>query len=124
MLDRVNDRMGLKPDRLAADTAYGTGSFLGWLLKRQIARHIPVWDKSQRNDGTLSRVDFVFDPERDVYTCPQGKLLTTTGRAGFMTATLLYRASKRDCDGCLLRHKVYAEQPGAENSARCGRARA
>jgi hypothetical protein len=70
MLDRTRARMGLKPDRLAADTAYGTGSFLGWLLKRQIAPHIPVWDKSQRDDGTLSRADFVFDPKHDVYTCP------------------------------------------------------
>jgi transposase len=110
MLDRVNERMGLKPDRLAADTAYGTGSFLGWLLKRQIAPHIPVLDKSQRNDGTLSRVDFVFDPERDVYTCPQGKLLTTTGRI-HDGRTLLYRASKRDCDGCLLRQKCTPNSP-------------
>ena len=31
MLDRK--RFGLKPKRLAADTAYGTGKFLGWLVK-------------------------------------------------------------------------------------------
>ena len=110
MLERTRDRMGLKPDRIAADTAYGTGSFLGWLLKRQIAPHIPVWDKSQRNDGTFSRVDFVFDPERDVYTCPQGKLLTTTGRI-HADRTLLYRANKRDCDGCLLKQKCAPNSP-------------
>ena len=110
MLDRTQDRMGLKLNRLAADTAYGTGSFLAWLLKRRIAPHIPVWDKSQRDDGTLSRVDFMFDPERNVYTCPQGKLLRTTGRI-HEGRTLLYRASKRDCDVCLLKQKCAPNSP-------------
>src|ERR1700752_2706863 len=30
MLDRTEERFDLKPRRLAADTAYGTGKFLGW----------------------------------------------------------------------------------------------
>ena len=29
MLDRAEERFDLKPGRLAADTAYGTGKFLG-----------------------------------------------------------------------------------------------
>ena len=32
-------------------------------------------DKSTRTDGTFSRDDFAFDPERDRYTCPAGKEL-------------------------------------------------
>jgi len=32
MIERTEERMGLKPQRLAADTAYGTGKFLGWLV--------------------------------------------------------------------------------------------
>src|SRR6516165_8484926 len=75
MLERTDERLGLKPKRLAADTAYGTGKFLNWLVDTGITPHIPVWDMSQREDGTFSRTDFVFDPERDVYTCPQGKPL-------------------------------------------------
>src|SRR5439155_1237944 len=31
MIKRTAARLGLKPARLAADTAYGTGKFLGWL---------------------------------------------------------------------------------------------
>ena len=45
----------LAPDDLAADVAYGTGEMLGWLVGRGIDPHIPVWDKSQRDDGTFSR---------------------------------------------------------------------
>src|SRR5438309_3295648 len=35
MLDRTERRLNLKPRRLAADTAYGTGRFLGWLVGRR-----------------------------------------------------------------------------------------
>lgn len=110
MIKRTEDRLGLKPSRLAADTAYGTGKFLGWLIGAGIAPHIPVWDKSQRDDGSLSRGDFVFDPERNTYTCPQGKLLRTTGRV-HDGRTLLYRASKRDCEVCALKPKCAPNSP-------------
>ena len=73
MVKRTNERLGLKPNRLAADTAYGTGKFLRWLIDVGITPHIPVWDKSHRDDGTFSRADFSFDRERNVYVCPAGK---------------------------------------------------
>jgi transposase len=102
MIERTDERMGLKPQRLAADTAYGTGKFLGWLVGTGIAPQIPVWDKSTREDGTFSRSDFMFDRERNVYVCPAGKLLKTTGNVGDDHA-LRYLASKRDCDACPLK---------------------
>jgi hypothetical protein len=37
MLTRTQRRLGLKPKRLAAGTAYGTGQFLGWLVSQRIA---------------------------------------------------------------------------------------
>src|SRR5256714_8350748 len=59
--DRTERRLDLKPKRLAADTAYGTGRFLGWLVGRKIMPHIPVRDASERDDGTFSRRDFRWD---------------------------------------------------------------
>jgi hypothetical protein len=96
--------LGLKPERLAADTAYGTGKFLGWVIATGITPYIPVWDKSTREDGTFSRADFTFDKERNLYFCPAGKLLTTTGRI-HDGRTILYRASTRDCGSCHLKPK-------------------
>lgn len=91
--------------RLAADTAYGTGKFLGWLVKRKkIIPHIPVWEMSDRQDGIFSRSDFHWDRKRGAYICPNGKLLKTSG-AVHDGRTLLYRASKRDCDVCPIRAK-------------------
>ena len=105
MLDRTQERFGLKPKRLAADTAYGTGKFLGWLVKeKNIIPHIPVWEKSDRQDGTFSRSDFRWNRKRGVYICPNGKLLRTSGTV-HDGRTLLYRASKHDCDVCPIKTK-------------------
>ena len=101
----------MKPASLAADSAYGSADSLAWLVKKkEIAPHIPVFDKSNRTDGTFSRVDFKFDPERDRYTCPAGKELVqfrrtyATPRSGITAeGTRIYRASKLDCDLCELK---------------------
>jgi transposase len=110
MMERVRCRFGLRPQRLAGDTVYGAVRLLKWLVDRQIAPHIPVWDKSARSDGTFSRADFVFDRERNVYICPGGKLLHTTGTV-IDGGTLRYRALKRDCDVCALKMRCSPNTP-------------
>jgi transposase len=104
MIKRTDERLGLKPERLAADTAYGTGKFLDWVISAGITPHIPVWDMSKREEGILSRADFTFDRQRDLYICPQGKFLRTTGTV-LDGRTILYRASTRDCGPCPLKPK-------------------
>jgi hypothetical protein len=111
MIERTEVRFGIKPARLAADTAYGSAPTLHWLVNdKQIAPHIPVIDKSKREDGTFSREDFTFDPERDVYTCPAGRTLTTT-RKIMDDDHLLYRASKLDCDVCPSKMRCCPKEP-------------
>jgi Transposase DDE domain len=78
MIKRTDERLGLKPKRLAADTAYGTAKFLHWLIGTGITPRIPVWAMSKREEGIFSRADFTFDKEHNAYLCPAGKLLTTT----------------------------------------------
>jgi hypothetical protein len=113
MMDRVRRRFNLKPQRLAGDTAYGAVRLLKWLVDRQIAPHIPVWDKSARSDGTFSRADFVFDRSRNIYICPNGKLLHTTGTV-IDGGTLRYRASKHDCDICALKMQCCPHTPARQ----------
>jgi transposase len=112
MIERTEERFGLKPERLAADTAYGAAPMLNWLVEEKgIAPHIPVFDKSKRDDGTFSRSDFRYDPTSDVYRCPAGKTLTTTGTLVNGGTTLIYLARKRDCDGCKLRAQCCPKVP-------------
>ena len=76
MIERTQERFGLWPERLAADAAYGSAENLAWLVhERGIEPHIPVFDKSQRTDGTFSRDDFAYDHKRDCYICPAGQEL-------------------------------------------------
>jgi transposase len=104
MIERAMERFDLHPARLLGDSAYGSAEMLGWLVyERGIEPHVTVFDKSARKDGTFSREDFRYDPAGDVYLCPGGKMLTTTGTRVNDGATLLYRASKADCDACTLK---------------------
>jgi transposase len=104
MIERAKERFDLYPKRLLGDSAYGSAEMLGWLVHEHgIEPHVTVFDKSARRDGTFSREDFHYDPAGEVYVCPGGKTLTTTGTRVNDGATLLYRASKIDCDACALK---------------------
>src|SRR5712691_10666505 len=111
MIERTEERFGLKPERLAADTAYGAAPMLNWLVEEKgIAPHIPVNDRSQRDDGTFSRSDFQYEPTSDLYQCPGGKQLRTSGTV-HNDKTLLYRASRRDCGICPLKPQCCPKEP-------------
>jgi transposase len=112
MIERTEACFGIKPDWLAADTAYGSAPNLDWLVEEKaIAPHVPVIDKSKREDGTFSREDFIYDKARDIYTCPAGKTLKTSGRLVNGGATLIYLASTYDCGPCLLKSQCCAKSP-------------
>jgi transposase len=105
MIERVEREFGVKPKRLIGDTGYGAAPMLNWLVKnKQIEPHIPVWEKSIRDNGTFSRSDFQFDESSNTYDCPGGKKLRTTGQPT-TEATVLYRASTYDCSGCALKQQ-------------------
>src|SRR5271169_3477072 len=112
MIERTEQRFAIKPELLAGDTAYGSGANLDWLVNEaKITPHIPVNDKSKREDGTFSREDFAFDKERNVYICPAGKVLTTTGQLASDGETLYYRPRARDCRGCPLKPQCCPKAP-------------
>ena len=76
MIERSLEHFDLYPERLIGDSAYGSTEMLNWLVHdRGIEPHIPVFDKSQRTDGTFSRDDFAYDHATDAYRCPAGKTL-------------------------------------------------
>jgi transposase len=119
MIERVAERHDLQPARLAADTAYGSAEMLDWLVnKRRIAPHIPVIDKSGRDDGTFARSDFTYDPSADSYRCPAGKTLKRNRRAFRKPRpnappddTYRYRAAKADCDACPMKDRCSPNTP-------------
>jgi transposase len=111
MIERVETKLELKPTRFVADTNYGTAPMLGWLVEeKQIEPHVPVWDKSQRADGTFETADFTWDEEANEYRCPAGKALRALRRPFKIPRTgitkentIRYPASQFDCASCALK---------------------
>ena len=62
MIERVETRFDLKPQRLIGDTNYGTAAILGWMVdEKQIEPHVPVWSKASPNDEIMPSSDFQWD---------------------------------------------------------------
>lgn len=113
MIDRVEDKFDLKPERLVGDTNYGSAALLSWLVdEKQIEPHVPVWDKTERHDGTLSSSEFEWNEQANEYRCPAGKALRSNWRP-FKNSrthitkadTVVYRSTQRDCAACPLKNQ-------------------
>jgi hypothetical protein len=66
--------------------------------KKDIAPHIPVIDKSRRDDGTFSREDFIYDEARDCCICLNGQNLAALEWGTRVTRRrhdLLFRARRQ-----------------------------
>ena len=123
MIERVEERFDLKPKRLIGDTAYGTAEILGWMVdEKQIEPHVPVWDKTQRDDETLSSSDFQWDEQADEYRCPQGRVLRSQWRPFknlrthvTKADTIIYRSSQADCATCPMKASLLSEHTDSED---------
>ncbi len=119
MVDRTHERFGIWPERLAADTAYGSAANLAWLVEEKgIEPHIPVFDKSARKDGSFERFDFTYNRDDDSYICPGDKRLRQYWQEGRAAKAkppadglYRYRARKTDCDGCVLKPNCCPNAP-------------
>jgi len=119
MIDRVEDRFGIKPKRLIGDMAYGAAKLLAWMVNdKAIEPHVPLWDKTQRSDDTLSSSDFRWDEERNEYRCPQGWALRTDWRTFknprsriTKADTLLYKSRQSDCASCPMKARCCPNTP-------------
>ena len=119
MIERVQQRFDLRPARLIGDMAYGTAELLGWMVNEQaIEPHVPVWDKTQRKDDTLSSSEFRWDEQANEYRCPQGQPLRSEWRAfkrprthTTKANTVIYRASQSACGNCPLKARCCPNTP-------------
>jgi hypothetical protein len=109
MIERSIERFDLYPARLMGDSITARlRCSVGW--STSTASSPTVFDKSGRQDGTFSRDDFNYDHASDVYVCPSGKLLTTTGS--------LINAATLRCRGASMIAKLAVQSPGAVLSSR------
>jgi len=119
MLDRVQERFGIKPAHLIGDTAYGTGEMLGWLVNdKQIDPYIPVWSRADAEEGIIPSTEFKWNEKADEYRCPRGHALRRGWRPfknprTHITKkhTIIYRSRQSDCAACPLKSQCTPTMP-------------
>ncbi len=83
MIERTEQHFDIKPERLAADSAYGSGANLNWLVNdKKIAPHIPVIDKSKREGRDLQSGRFYVRQGAERVHLPSRQTAHDHGQAG------------------------------------------
>jgi len=100
MIIRFVQRQGGKPASIAADTTYGNGEFLQWLLDRGITPYMRTRDSARRkNNPGYGPKRFTYQPESNSYRCPAGEQLNYVG-LNVRNRAHAYIGSAKRCGAC------------------------
>jgi transposase len=99
MVFAFHQRYGHYPESLAADTTYGNGEMLHWLLEREITPYMRIKEGTHSKGELYSNEKFTYDPENNRYLCPQGKRLNYIGINQGNRAHVYHATAKR-CRDC------------------------
>lgn len=102
LVSRVKAKLGVVPESLAADKAYGNGPLLGWLVGQNITPYVPVIDRTRQRDVFFTRDAFRYDRDVDAYRCPADKPLNYMGTVR-ASQVRRYRSRASDCAACPLK---------------------
>lgn len=100
-LKRISERYSLKIREVVADRAYGSGSILVQLDQKNIKAFIPLFNIITGRTYDLEKEGFKFDPNRDIYACPENKIMSPYKGKNNNQLRIKYRASKKDCASCI-----------------------
>ncbi len=92
MITRFAEWQGQEPASLAADTTYGNGEFLHWLLQRGITPYMRTRENALKQSSPLYGPErFTYQPESNRYLCPDGKQLQYVGISARNRTHALYQ---------------------------------
>jgi hypothetical protein len=100
MITRFAEWQGREPQSVAADTTYGNGEFLQWLLERDITPYMRTRDSIHRKNSPFYGPErFTYQPESNRYLCPAGQPLNYGGHNA-RNRTHVYIGTRKRCGGC------------------------
>src|SRR5271157_5698992 len=100
MIARFAQWQGQGPVSVTADTTYGNGEFLQWLLERDITPYMRTRDSIHRKNSPFYGPErFTFQPESNSYRCPAGQQLNYGGR-NERNRTYAYIGTRKRCGAC------------------------
>ncbi len=112
MLWRAAFRWKCWPRRVTGDSAYGTVENIAAVEKMGIRAYVSLKGAGQGRPF-FGKDEFAYDPERDLYTCPAGKLLVARSRNA-ARSLIGYRAKAGTCDACDLRPDCTTSKTGRQ----------
>ncbi|MBU1148343.1 MAG: IS1182 family transposase [Candidatus Omnitrophica bacterium] len=100
LISKALEHHNILPQEVGADTKYGTADNYRFLLESQIKPSMPHHG-GKNTTGLLTKDNFIYDKEKDQYTCPQGKVLKNSGFVKNLRH-FIYRTNPKNCKGCKL----------------------
>ena len=106
-VDRVEQQLKKKPQQLVADGGYTTRDNIEKLVEREIDFLGSMrWENVPSGASLPNRLApsaFLYQPERNRYVCPEGKVLHPQGRRQKRPGLIYYRyeAKAEDCQSCI-----------------------
>ncbi len=110
LLWRTRFRWKLRPKQVTGDTPYGTLNIIQGVEDAHIRAYMPLAEPGERNP-LLGMQAFVYDVQKDIYTCPQGETLAYyyTRHAKDLR---VYRANAEACHRCPLKSQCTTSSHG------------
>lgn len=110
-MDRITRTFGFEVEAVALDSGYNTAPIAHYLVRRGIFG-VFGHRRFHTKKNLFRKTDFKYDPDHDVYRCPNDQLLVyrTTNREGYRE----YRSNPEVCRTCFLR-------PGCTQAANCAK---
>ena len=103
MLTRFAQWRGRAPESLAADTTYGNGEFLQWLVDRSITPYMRTRDSIHRKRSPFYGPErFTYEADKHRYICPAGQPLNYVG-LNVRNRAHAYIGSGKRCGACALK---------------------
>jgi hypothetical protein len=110
MIARFAEWQGCDPESVGADTTYGNGEFLQWLMERDITPYMHTRENGPRKKSLLYGPErFTYLPESNSYLCPAGQQLNYGGHNARNRAHV-YIGTRKRCGGCAQKHSAPAHR--------------
>jgi transposase len=110
LLWRVCFRWRLRPKQVTGDTKYGTIENIVAVEQQGIRAYVPLPNWEYKT-GYLGSNHVTYDPQRDVYICPQGQPLRRRTNE-YTSRKVEYRARAEDCNACSLKAQCTPSNQG------------
>ncbi len=108
----VRFRFHLRPRQLTGDTTYGTIENISALEREDIRAYVPLPDWDHQRDYYGPR-QFTYDPEHDVYVCPQGQWLRPY-HVEYTAKKVEYRGEPVTCNACPVKAQCTSSNQGRQ----------